>query len=249
MVEWEMPSAVDNESFIRWFGRLQRLSGSPKDFVKQIESVFVLDPGDAPERIATRTLVMHVKGDRVLPVAGGRLLADLIPDAHVRRGRRQGPLRLEHAELARARRHLDRVRDGRSGRRTSARRFATVLFTDIVDSTVSPPSAAMSAWRELLDSHDRIARGLVDEHGGRLIKSTGDGLLAIFDLPSQAVGCTASSSMHWPASGSRSAPAPTPGRSRCTTTATSPASPSTSRPGRAARPRTESSGHPRRSAT
>ena len=69
MVEWEMPSAADNEAFIRWVGRLQRLSSSPRDFRRQVESVFELEGGDAPERIKAPTLVMHVTGDEVLPVA------------------------------------------------------------------------------------------------------------------------------------------------------------------------------------
>jgi hypothetical protein len=54
MAEWEMPSAVRNESFIRWVGRLQRMSCSPKDFIEQLESVIALDAGDAPERSMLR---------------------------------------------------------------------------------------------------------------------------------------------------------------------------------------------------
>ena len=80
-VEWFMPSQAKNESYVRWLSRLQRLSASPKDFARQVQSVMRLDAGDAPERIAAPTLVAHVTGDRVLNVAGGRLLAELIPDA------------------------------------------------------------------------------------------------------------------------------------------------------------------------
>lgn len=75
MVDWMMPSQTGNGSFNRWNGRMQRMACSPRDFRRQVENVHTLDAGDAPERISTRTLVMHAKGDRVLPVAGGRLLA------------------------------------------------------------------------------------------------------------------------------------------------------------------------------
>jgi class 3 adenylate cyclase len=189
MVEWEMPSAVENESFIRWVGRLQRMSCSPKDFVKQLESVIALDAGDAPERITTRTLVMHVKGDRVLPVAGGRLLAELIPDAKYV----EVPGDDHFAWIMPSWRELDDIliefATGTSVGRTSTRKFATVLFTDIVGSTRRSAERGDASWRALLDSHDRIARGLVDEHHGRVVKSTGDGLLVTFDTPSQGVTC------------------------------------------------------------
>jgi pimeloyl-ACP methyl ester carboxylesterase len=81
MVDWMMPDQSTNEAFVRWCGRFQRLSASPRDFRRQIEGIFQLDAGDAPERITAPTLVIHVKGDRVLPVACGRALAEIIPDA------------------------------------------------------------------------------------------------------------------------------------------------------------------------
>jgi class 3 adenylate cyclase len=187
MVEWEMPSAIDNSSFVRWCGRLQRMSCSPKDFVKQLESVVALDAGDAPERITTRTLVVHVKGDRVLPAAGGRLLAQLIPDADYV----EIPGEDHFAWIMPTWREIDDVliefATGTAVSRVSTRQFATVLFTDIVGSTRQSAARGDAAWRALLDSHDRIARGLVDEQGGRVVKSTGDGLLVTFDTPSQAV--------------------------------------------------------------
>ena len=88
MVDWMMPSQTGNGSFIRSNGRMQRMACSPRDFRRQVESVHTLDAGDAPERISSRTMVIHVKGDRVLPVAGGRLLAQVIPNATEQRKNR-----------------------------------------------------------------------------------------------------------------------------------------------------------------
>jgi class 3 adenylate cyclase len=189
MVEWEMPSAIENESFTRWVGRLQRMSCSPKDFVRQLMSVVAIDAGDAPERISSRTMVMHVKGDLVLSVAGGRLLADLIPGATY--------VEIEGTDhfawIMPNWREIDDViiefATGTSVTRTSTRQLGTVLFTDIVDSTRQSSAVGDSKWREVLDSHDRITRGLIDQHRGRVIKSTGDGLLAVFEVPSQGVSC------------------------------------------------------------
>src|SRR5207244_7654178 len=60
MVAWEMPSQTGNESFTRWIARLQRLAASPKDFLRQLDSIFALDAGDAPEdRKSTRLNSSH----------------------------------------------------------------------------------------------------------------------------------------------------------------------------------------------
>ena len=67
--------------------------------------------------------------------------------------------------------------------------LATVLFTDIVDSTARAAELGDRAWRELLDRHDEIGRTEVDRWGGRMVKSTGDGILATFDTPTRALRC------------------------------------------------------------
>ena len=69
------------------------------------------------------------------------------------------------------------------------RLLATVLFTDIVGSTERAQVAGDQRWRELLDVHDELARRLVAEEGGRLVKRTGDGILAVFDGPGRAIRC------------------------------------------------------------
>jgi class 3 adenylate cyclase len=67
--------------------------------------------------------------------------------------------------------------------------LATVLFTDIVESTQQLMRLGDVAWRLLLDDHDKLAHRLVDQHRGRLIKTTGDGILASFDGPGRAIKC------------------------------------------------------------
>lgn len=189
MVAWEIPSQAGNESFTRWLGRLQRMAASPRDFIRQLQSIMALDAGDAPERIRARTLVMHVRGDNVLNVAMGRLLGDIIPGATY--------LEIDGADhfgwILPNWRDLDdaiiEFATGTSLKRATTRQFGAVLFTDIVDSTRHSAAVGDAKWRAVLDSHDRIARRLIDEHHGRVVKSTGDGLLATFDAPSQGVEC------------------------------------------------------------
>ena len=188
-VEWFMPSQATNAAYVRWVSRLQRLSASPKDFARQVHSVMTLDGGDAPERITAPTLVAHVAGDRVLHVAGGRLLAELVPGA-------------QYIEIA-GNDHFQWIQSnwrviadgmiefftGTVPEPITTRRFATVLFTDIVGSTKSSAALGDNAWRAILDQHDVIARKIVEKHGGRVVKSTGDGLLVVFDVPSHGVDC------------------------------------------------------------
>ena len=84
----------------------------------------------------------------------------------------------------------------RSSRRAAVQRpfgtgraLATVLFTDIVASTERAREVGDRRWGELLDAHDRLARELVARFGGRLVKSTGDGVLATFDRPGHGIRC------------------------------------------------------------
>ena len=71
----------------------------------------------------------------------------------------------------------------------ATRVLATVLFTDIVDSTVHAARRGDRNWRRLLDRHDEAARVEVRRWGGRMVKATGDGILAQFDAPTRAVRC------------------------------------------------------------
>jgi class 3 adenylate cyclase len=67
--------------------------------------------------------------------------------------------------------------------------FATVLFTDIVDSTRLASSLGDRAWHERLDAHDAMVRRELEAFRGKEIRTTGDGFLAIFDGPGRAVQC------------------------------------------------------------
>jgi class 3 adenylate cyclase/dihydrofolate reductase len=67
--------------------------------------------------------------------------------------------------------------------------LATVLFTDIVESTTRAADLGDREWRQLLDRHDRLARAEVERFRGQFVKSTGDGILSTFDAPTRALRC------------------------------------------------------------
>lgn len=82
----------------------------------------------------------------------------------------------EQHQLLQAAQHAERV-------------LATVLFTDLVGSTTEAAARGDRAWRRVLDRHDDLARQLVDRWMGRIVKGTGDGILATFDAPTRALRC------------------------------------------------------------
>jgi class 3 adenylate cyclase len=76
-----------------------------------------------------------------------------------------------------------------AARQQTERALATVLFTDIVGSTAHAAALGDRAWRQVLDRHDGIAQSAVSACAGRLIKRTGDGILATFDVPAHGLEC------------------------------------------------------------
>ena len=70
-----------------------------------------------------------------------------------------------------------------SGRRM----LATILMTDIVDSTARAVAAGPGPWRDIVGRHNEVAEQIVDRHDGHLIKTTGDGIIAMFDSAERAV--------------------------------------------------------------
>jgi class 3 adenylate cyclase len=132
--------------------------------------------------------VLHRRDFALLPIEHGRYLAEHIPNARlVELPGSDGPLTWETPELV-----LDLVEEfltGVRGTAPTARVLATVLFTDIVASTERASELGDRRWRELLEVHDDLGRRLVEQWGGRVVKTTGDGLLATFDGPGRAIGC------------------------------------------------------------
>ena len=84
------------------------------------------------------------------------------------------------------------VAGARNRTASTDRVLATVLFTDIVGSTERVAAEGDRRWRTRIESHDIITRDVVDQHGGRVIRTTGDGVLAIFEGPGRAVQCALS---------------------------------------------------------
>lgn len=184
------PSWAQGPADLAAAARFERLSCSPGNFRALLEMNAKLDVRHVLPEIKVPTLVLHRKTDGMAPVAGGQYYAANIPgskyieypsgDHWITAG--------DYAAMC-----CD-IEEFVTGERQDAsapveRVLATVLFTDIVESTSQAARVGDAAWRQKLDEHDRIVRRLIEQHRGRLIKSTGDGVLATFDGPGRAIRC------------------------------------------------------------
>ena len=184
------PSLTADPAAIAQFAKFERLSASPgavKSFTilnSQIDLSSILPAVRVP------TLVLHNQGDVQVPVERGRELAACIPEAKLIEypgGDHLFTTGDVEAALGDIEEFITGHRESSSS--DSERVLATVLFTDIVDSTRSAATMGDRAWRKLLDRHDELALQVVEKHRGTLIKSTGDGILATFDGPARGVRC------------------------------------------------------------
>ena len=170
--------------------KFERLSSSPGAIRTLLELNSQIDVTSILQAVQVPTLVLHRKTDAVVPVALGRSLAQDI----------QGAKYIEYPEgdhgfwSGETDALLGDIEEFVTGNRDSTfmeleRVLATVLFTDIVDSTRSAATMGDQRWRRLLDDHDQLARQIIGRHRGNLVKTTGDGILATFDGPGRAVRC------------------------------------------------------------
>lgn len=139
-----------------------------------------------PSRGPGPDLVVHRTGDQTERVEAGRYVASKIPDARFVElpGDDSLPWLGDTDALLG---EIERFLPGTSVEAPTDRRLTTVLFTDIVDSTKVLAELGDARWKELLAEHDERARAEIARHRGTYVGSAGDGLLATFDGPAQAV--------------------------------------------------------------
>jgi class 3 adenylate cyclase len=168
--------------------RLERSSATPGRAAHRQEIASGIDVRDVLPVISAPTLVLHVRGDPYIRAGHGQYLAEHIPGAT--------RLEIEGTDHMPAPDTVETIVDaieefltGHKPRAVSQRALMSVAFTDIVDSTKRAAELGDNRWRQMLETHDSLATSEVDAAGGRLIKFTGDGLMATFDGPARAVQC------------------------------------------------------------
>lgn len=171
------------------FAKLERMVCNPKTLESVLELLTRIDIRASLPDIKLPVLVMHSRDDVAISKLNGRYLADNIPGAKY----------IEYPNGGHLPWHEEResiIKDLKSffsetGNENKAvdRSLATILFTDIENSTLKMTDMGDEKWSEKLDKHDKIMEDAVKNYSGRIVKNTGDGILAVFDGPVRSIEC------------------------------------------------------------
>lgn len=188
VLQWYAPSAYQDETTRRWWGRYQRLSASPGSAIALERLYSQTDVRHVLPSIRIPTLVLHRREDPAEPVEGARYIAREIPGAkYVELEGVDSPPWAGDSSVI-----VDEIEEFLTGIRRGPepdRVLSTVLFTDIVGSTEQLARIGDKPWKDLLARHDELSKAKVEQARGTFVDSTGDGVFATFDGPARAVRC------------------------------------------------------------
>ncbi|HTL85678.1 MAG TPA: adenylate/guanylate cyclase domain-containing protein [Acidimicrobiia bacterium] len=189
--ERAFPSRIHDEDFTSWLSRSGRAGASPTTAARVWDLTLSYAGALTPPGIAIPTLVLHNR-DCMVPCSETQQVADAIDGARLVEVAGQDiypisgdvdPLIAEIAEFL----------TGGPSALAPLRQVAAVLFTDVVSSTERAVDVGDARWRALLDLHDDTVKRTVRDHGGRVVKYTGDGVLAL--MPSATAALDGASAM------------------------------------------------------
>ena len=186
-IELLAPSAADDPALRAWFARLERAAISPGQLPEAMRALGALDVRELLPRVRVPTLVLHRTGDGFFDPRHARYVAARIPGARLVElpGEDSLPFLGDVDALIG---EIEEFLTGGRHAREPERELLTVLFTDVCDSTGHVARLGDGRWRGVLARHDAAVRAELARHGGREVKTVGDGFLAVFaGPPSEAV--------------------------------------------------------------
>jgi class 3 adenylate cyclase len=183
-----LPTVGGDREFQDWFLRARRRGLSPASCRAAFNAMWRSDLRPILPAITMPTLVLYRRFERLKYEEHARYIAD-----HIRGSRL---IELPGADglpfVGEVDAVIDEVREFVTGVRSDRvpdRVLATVLFSDIVDSTAQATALGDRLWGQRLDAHDAMVRRELHRFRGREIRTTGDGFLATFDGPARAIHC------------------------------------------------------------
>ena len=192
LIGWSFPTRARDPEFRAWLERAGRAGASPATASRMIEAVYEQLRSCPIEHhlVRTPTLVLARPRNQTRPhevvrrVAGsidGAMLVDLPGDDDLAIGADVDALLAEIARFVTGEVRLP----------PPTRTLCAVLFTDLVSSTERAAAAGDERWRRVLDRHDAAAARAVGRAGGRVVKTTGDGILAVLPTATAALAAAA----------------------------------------------------------
>jgi pimeloyl-ACP methyl ester carboxylesterase len=182
------PDMPWNEEIRKAWARMERLSVSRRNLAVLMPLITESDIPAVLPTVRVPTLVLQHADDPFIPPAQGQQIAALIPDAKYV----ELPGRNTYHFVEPWRDSFQVVAEFLTGEQANVaddRVLATVLFTDIVDSTRRAAEMGDRDWHALLDAHDAVVRAQLNRFRGREVNTSGDGFLAMFDGPQRAIRC------------------------------------------------------------
>jgi len=182
------PDMPWNEEIRATWARHERLAASPATVAQVLPLAVEVDVRSVLPAIRVPTLVLQHADDVVVPRVSGKYLADHISGAKYA----EVPGRNVYHFVEPWRESFREIAEFLTGQQPDVaddRVLATVLFTDIVDSTGRAAQIGDRDWRALLDAHDAVVRSQLVRFRGREVSTAGDGFLAMFDGPQRAIRC------------------------------------------------------------
>jgi class 3 adenylate cyclase/pimeloyl-ACP methyl ester carboxylesterase len=185
------PSQIGDRDALRAWARWERRGASPSAATALTRMNREIDVRHVLPAIRVPTLVLHRSADTIVSVECGRYLGENIPNAKLVElpGIDHWAPNIRDIDSL-----VDEIEQFLTGSRAPTepdRVLATVMFTDIVDSTKRAAALGDRGWRRLLDRHNEAVRQEIERFRGRTVKNLGDGFLATFDGPARAVRCAA----------------------------------------------------------
>ena len=183
------PDMPWNEEIRAAWARMERLAASPRTLALVRPLAMEVDVRAVLPTIRVPTLIVQHSDNVIIPPAKGKYIAEHIPGAkYVELPGRNWYHQVEPGWRA-SFQEIAEFLTGEKADVADERVLATVLFTDIVDSTRRASEVGDRDWHALLDAHDAVVRAQLVRFRGRELNTSGDGFLAMFDGPQRAIRC------------------------------------------------------------
>jgi class 3 adenylate cyclase/pimeloyl-ACP methyl ester carboxylesterase len=190
--EWQHlinPDMPWNEEIRAAWAREERMAASPGTLALIMPLITELDVRAVLPNVRVPTLVLQHADDQIIPPVMGKYIADHISGAKYVELPGRNMWHFVEPDWRDSFQEIAEFLTGQQADVADDRVLATVLFTDIVDSTRRAADMGDRHWRALLDAHDAVVRAQLARFRGREVNTSGDGFLAMFDGPQRAIRC------------------------------------------------------------